>query len=211
MLNLLRTFDPMEIKEATFIVSNTDYKKCPDSKLPEYAFIGRSNVGKSSLINMLTGKKNLAKISGKPGKTQLINHFMIDERWYIVDLPGYGYAKASKASRARWEQFIADYLIHRKQLVNVFILIDSRLDPQQIDLEFINWCGEKGIPFSMIFTKIDKLSSTSLQKNLAKYKREMLKQWEEMPPVFTTSSTSSFGKEKLLNFIDQINRQIGVK
>lgn len=195
----------MEIKSAKFIISNTDIKKCPDSDLPEYAFIGRSNVGKSSLINMLTGNKKLAKTSGKPGKTQLINHFLINDDWYLVDLPGYGYAKASKSSRYKWEKFIAEYLTKREQLINVFVLIDSRLEPQKIDIEFMNWCGEKEIPFSMVFTKIDKLSSSALQKNLAAYKKEMLKYWEELPPVFTTSSTSQFGREKILNFIERIN------
>ena len=210
MLNLLFTFASglMEIKTAKFIMSNTDINKCPDSDLPEYAFIGRSNVGKSSLINMLTGHKKLAKTSGKPGKTQLINHFLINDDWHLVDLPGYGYAKASKTARYKWEKFIADYLTKRQQLVNVFVLIDSRLEPQKIDLEFMNWCGEKEIPFSMVFTKIDKLSSSALQKNLAAYKKEMLKYWEELPPVFMTSSTSSFGREKILNFIDRINESI---
>lgn len=195
----------MEIKSAEFKISNSDISKCPNDGLPEYAFIGRSNVGKSSLINMLTKKKGLAKTSGKPGKTQLINHFMINDEWYLVDLPGYGYAKASKSSRATWEKFIADYLTKRETLVNVFVLLDCRLEPQKIDLEFMNWCGEKEIPFSMVFTKIDKLSSSALQKNLAKYKKEMLKYWAEIPPVFVTSSESSFGREKLLNYIEAIN------
>lgn len=195
----------MEIKNAEFVISNTDIKKCPTDEKPEYAFIGRSNVGKSSLINMLTEKKGLAKTSGKPGKTQLINHFIINNEWYLVDLPGYGYAKTSKKNRATWEKFIVDYITKRKTLVNVFVLLDSRLEPQKIDLEFMNWCGEKGIPFSMVFTKIDKLSSSALQKNLALYKKEMLKYWEELPPVFVTSSTSSFGREKLLNYIEAIN------
>ena len=157
---------------------------------------------------MITGHKKLAKTSGKPGKTQLINHFLINGEWYIVDLPGYGYAKASKTSRAKWEKFIADYLTKREQLVNVFVLLDCRLEPQKIDLEFMNWCGEEGIPFSMVFTKIDKLSSSALQRNLAQYKKEMLKHWEALPPVFTTSSESSFGKEQLLNYIEAINKQL---
>ncbi len=198
----------MQIQSAEFIISNTDYRKCPEPDRPEYAFIGRSNVGKSSLINMLTGHKKLAKTSGKPGKTQLINHFMINDNWYLVDLPGYGFAKASKVARIKWEQFIADYLCNRKNLTNVFVLLDSRLEPQKIDLEFINWCGEKEIPFAMVFTKIDKLSSSALQKNLAKYKKEMLKYWDELPPVFTTSSESGFGKEKLLNYIEFINKEL---
>ncbi|TNE77187.1 MAG: YihA family ribosome biogenesis GTP-binding protein [Bacteroidetes bacterium] len=198
----------MIVNSAEFVISNTDYRKCPEPDRPEYAFIGRSNVGKSSLINMLTGHKKLAKTSGKPGKTQLINHFMINDNWYLVDLPGYGFAKASKVARIKWEQFIADYLCNRKNLTNVFVLLDSRLEPQKIDLEFMNWCGEKEIPFAMVFTKIDKLSSSALQKNLAKYKKEMLKYWDELPPVFTTSSESGFGKEKLLNYIEFINKEL---
>lgn len=195
----------MKINQAEFVISNTDYKKGPTDGKPEYAFIGRSNVGKSSLINMLTNNKKLAKTSGKPGKTQLINHFVINDQWYLVDLPGYGYAKASKQSRAKWEQFIVEYLTNRDTLVNIFVLLDSRLEPQKIDLEFMNWCGEKELPFAMVFTKIDKLSSTQLQKNLAKYKKEMLKYWEALPPVFTTSSESKFGQEKLLNYIGELN------
>lgn len=194
----------MKIKEATFVISNSDYKLCPTDERAEFAFIGRSNVGKSSLINMLVNNKNLAKTSGRPGKTQLINHFIINNDWFLVDLPGYGYAKASKVQREKWEKFIAEYLTKRQQLLNVFVLLDCRLEPQKIDLEFMNWCGEKQIPFSMVFTKIDKLSSTALQKNLAKYKKEMLKYWDALPPVFTTSSESSFGKEKILNYIEQI-------
>lgn len=198
----------MTIKEAVFVISSDTVEKCPNDTKPEYAFIGRSNVGKSSLINMITGNKKLAKTSGRPGKTQLINHFLINGDWYIVDLPGYGYAKASKTSRAKWEKFIADYLTKREQLVNVFVLLDCRLEPQKIDLEFMNWCGEEGIPFSMVFTKIDKLSSSALQKNLAQYKKEMLKYWEALPPVFTTSSESAFGKEQVLNYIEAINKQL---
>lgn len=157
---------------------------------------------------MIVGNKSLAKTSGRPGKTQLINHFLINDDWYLVDLPGYGYAKASKAQRGQWEKFIADYLTRREQLANIFVLLDSRLDPQKIDLEFMNWCGEKQLPFSMVFTKIDKLSSSALNKNLAKYKKEMLKYWEEMPPVFTTSSVSAFGQEKLLNYIGSVLDQL---
>lgn len=198
----------MIIKTAEFVISNTDISLCPKDGRPEYAFIGRSNVGKSSLINMLTDHKKLAKISGKPGKTQLINHFLINDEWYLVDLPGYGYAKASKTSRYQWEKFISDYLVKRDELLNIFVLLDARLEPQKIDMEFMNWCGEEGLAFSMVFTKIDKLSSTALQKNLAKYKKEMLKQWEELPPVFTTSSESKFGREKILNMIEQINKSV---
>ncbi|MEY3968605.1 MAG: hypothetical protein RL137_1511 [Bacteroidota bacterium] len=194
----------MQIKSAEFTISNTEVSKCPLDGKPEFAFIGRSNVGKSSLINMLTSKKGLAKTSGTPGKTQLINHFLINEHWYLVDLPGYGYAKVSRTQRSSFERFIADYLTKRETLYNIFVLLDARLEPQKIDLEFMNWCGEKGLPFSMVFTKIDKLSSTALQKNLAKYKKEMLKVWAELPPVFTTSAQSGFGKEPLLNYIEQI-------
>lgn len=201
----------MDIKEAKFIISNTDIKLCPTDGKPEYAFIGRSNVGKSSLINMITEKKDLAKTSGRPGKTQLINHFLINGDWYLVDLPGYGYAKASKSSRNQWEKFISEYLMKRETLINIFVLIDSRLEVQKIDLEFMTWCAEKQLPFSMVFTKIDKLSSSALQKNLAAYKKEMLKYWEELPPVFTTSAESKFGREKLLNYIDFINTELNLK
>jgi GTP-binding protein len=194
----------MQIKSAEFTISNTEVSKCPLDGRPEFAFIGRSNVGKSSLINMLTSKKGLAKTSGTPGKTQLINHFLINEHWYLVDLPGYGYAKVSRTQRSAFERFIADFLTKRETLYNIFVLLDARLEPQKIDLEFMNWCGQKGLPFSMVFTKIDKLSSSALQKNLAKYKKEMLKVWAELPPVFTTSSESGFGKEPLLNYIEQI-------
>lgn len=195
----------MKIKTAAFVISNTDIANCPTDKRPEYAFIGRSNVGKSSLINMLVDNKKLAKTSGRPGKTQLINHFIINDEWYLVDLPGYGYAKSSKVNRAEWEKFIVQYLTKREELLNVFVLIDSRLEPQKIDIEFMNWCGEKEIPFSMVFTKIDKLSSSALGKNLAKYKKEMLKSWDALPPVYTTSAISKFGQERILNYIEQIN------
>ena len=198
----------MLIKEATFVISNSDHKLCPDDGKAEFAFIGRSNVGKSSLINMLTGNKKLAKTSGTPGKTQLINHFLINKDWYLVDLPGYGYAKTSKKMRAEFEVFISEYLMKRETLMNVFVLLDSRLEPQKIDIEFMNWCGEKQIPFCMVFTKIDKISSSILAKNLAKYKKEMIKYWDEIPPIFTTSSESGFGKEKVLNYIDGINKSI---
>jgi GTP-binding protein len=177
---------------------------CPVDTKPEFAFIGRSNVGKSSLINMVTGNKKLAKTSSTPGKTQLINHFTINNEWYLVDLPGYGYAKAPKKSRTKWEQFISEYLLHRASLLSTFVLIDARLEPQKIDLEFMNWCGGKGIPFSIVFTKTDKLSSSVLQKNLASYKKEMLNQWEELPPIFITSSQSKLGRESVLNYLDEI-------
>lgn len=194
----------MDIYSAEFLISNTTFKKCPEDKKPEFAFIGRSNVGKSSLLNMLTGKKKLAKISSTPGKTQLINHFTINDEWYLVDLPGYGYAKAPKKSRSSWEHFISEYLLHRSLLLTTFVLIDSRLEPQKIDIEFMNWCGEKGIPFSIIFTKTDKLSSSALQKKISTYKKEMLKQWAELPPIFITSSQSNFGRESVLNYLDVI-------
>jgi GTP-binding protein len=157
---------------------------------------------------MLTERKDLAKTSGRPGKTQLINHFLINDEWYLVDLPGYGYAKTSKSNRLTWERFIADYLTKRATLINIFVLLDSRLEPQKIDIEFMTWCAEEQLPFSMVFTKIDKLSSSALQKNLAAYKKEILKYWAEMPPVFTTSAESKFGREKLLNYIDHINEQL---
>lgn len=198
----------MEIKEAKFIISNTDITKCPTDGLPEYAFIGRSNVGKSSLINMLTDKKDLAKTSGKPGKTQLINHFLINKQWYLVDLPGYGFAKASKSSRSTWERFIADYLTQRETLINIFVLLDSRLEPQKIDLEFMTWCAEEGLPFSMVFTKVDKLSNSAWQRNFAAYKKEILTQWEEMPPHFVTSAETKFGRETVLNYIEEINASL---
>jgi GTP-binding protein len=196
----------MIIKKAEFVISNTDISKCPETKLPEYAFIGRSNVGKSSLINMLTDNKKLAKTSGRPGKTQLINHFLVNENWYLVDLPGYGYAKTSKENRFKWTKFIERYLRERENLLNTFVLIDARLEPQKIDVEFLNWCGHNQIAFSMVFTKTDKLSSSALQKNIAQYKKEMLKTWEELPPVFLTSSESKFGREKVLNYINEINQ-----
>lgn len=208
ILYLCTKIKSVKIKSAQFVISNTDINLCPKDGKPEFAFIGRSNVGKSSLINMLTDHSKLAKTSGKPGKTQLINHFLINEDWYLVDLPGYGYAKVSKTNRKIFEKFISEYLTKREELVNVFVLLDSRLEPQKIDIEFMNWCGEEGIPFSMVFTKIDKLSSTALQKNLAKYKKEMLKYWEELPPVFTSSSTSKFGREKLLNYIERIRENV---
>ena len=198
----------MVIKTAEFVKSSGKWQECPEPNLPEFAFIGRSNVGKSSLINAMMNHKDLAKTSGTPGKTQLINHFLINKEWYLVDLPGYGYAKTSKKMRAEFEVFISEYLMKRETLMNVFVLLDSRLDPQQIDLEFMNWCGEKQIPFCMVFTKIDKISSSILAKNLAKYKKEMIKYWDEIPPIFTTSSESGFGKEKVLNYIDGINKAI---
>lgn len=195
----------MKITQAEFIISNSDITKCPAPNMPEYAFIGRSNVGKSSLINMLTNNKKLAKISSKPGKTQLINHFLMNKSWYLVDLPGYGFAKIAKTQRLKWEKFVINYILERENLMNLFVLIDSRIPPQKIDLEFMEMLGEKRIPFAMVFTKIDKSSSTKLAKSLQSYKNEMLKTWEFLPPVYTTSSVSLFGKEKILNFIEEIN------
>lgn len=196
----------MIIKTAKFVVSNNKLELCPEPNKPEYAFIGRSNVGKSSLINYITNHKKLAKTSGKPGKTQLINHFMINDEWYLVDLPGYGYAQTSKSNRKKWEALITDYILHRENLMNLFVLIDSRLPAQRIDLDFMEWLGEKGIPFSMVFTKTDKLTSSKLNKNLLAYKKEMLKAWEEMPVHFSTSASGKIGKEEILSYIDRINQ-----
>ena len=198
----------MKINSAKFVISNTDVGKCPNEPYPEYAFIGRSNVGKSSLINMLTGHKNLAKTSGKPGKTQLINHFLINDNWYLVDLPGYGYAKVSKDKRKTFQKFIKDYFNKRMQLACTFVLIDSRHEPQKIDLEFMEFLGENGIPFCIVFTKTDKLGKTGLEKNLAHYKKVMLERWEEMPTTFLTSSVDSSGKKEILSFIGQVNLSV---
>ena len=195
----------MRIKQAEFIISNTDIKKCPKADIPEYAFIGRSNVGKSSLINMLTERKNLAKVSGKPGKTQLINHFLINKLWYLVDLPGYGYAGVSKSKRYEFAQFIKKYLLKRENLMCLFVLLDSRLKPQAIDLEFIQWLGENSIPFVICFTKQDKLSKKESAENLVIYKKELLKSWEELPQIFLSSATKKIGKEDILTFIANTN------
>ena len=197
----------MEIKQASFVVSNTQVAKCPTHKLPEYAFIGRSNVGKSSLINMLTNHKGLAKTSSKPGKTQLINHFLINKQWYLVDLPGYGYAQVSKQSKKTFQQFITDFK-KRKELVSAFVLVDIRHEPQKIDLEFMQWLGENAIAFAIIFTKADKLSPLQIEQHVATYQRILLETWEEMPPYFITSSESKLGKEEVLNYIEQINLSI---
>lgn len=198
----------MQIKTAKFVMSNTDYLKCPQTKLPEYAFIGRSNVGKSSLINMLVDRKNLAKTSGTPGKTQLINHFIINENWHIVDLPGFGYAKTSKKNRKSWEGMISSYLLHRENLVATFILIDSRLEPQKIDLDFISWLGEKELPFFLVFTKTDKLSKTRLSTNIKAYKEFLLSQWEELPVSILTSAKLKTGKDDILEIIESFNEEI---
>ena len=198
----------MEIKQATFVVSNTQVAKCPTHKLPEYAFIGRSNVGKSSLINMLTNHKRLAKTSSKPGKTQLINHFLINKEWYLVDLPGYGYAKVSKQSKKTFQQFITDYFKKRRELVCAFVLVDIRHDPQKIDLEFMQWLGENAIPFAIVFTKADKLTEKQIQEHVTSYSEILLQQWEEMPPYFITSSENRLGKEDLLSYIETINQSL---
>ncbi|MBK6527677.1 MAG: YihA family ribosome biogenesis GTP-binding protein [Crocinitomicaceae bacterium] len=199
----------MRITRAEFVLSNTDYHKCPNPTMPEYAFIGRSNVGKSSLINMLCGRKSLAKTSGTPGKTQLINHFLINDNWYLVDLPGYGYAKVGKSTSRTWQKFLADYILNRENLMNVFVLIDSRHEPQKIDLEFMGWLGEQQVPFAMIFTKLDKLNATGKGKFLEAYKKEMLQTWEELPPIFVSSSVSSEGKEEILAYIEEVNGYFG--
>jgi GTP-binding protein len=199
----------VQIKNASFVVSNQDVKKCPNSQLPEYAFIGRSNVGKSSLINMLTGRKSLAKTSGKPGKTQLINHFLINKNWHLVDLPGYGYARVSKTSKKKFQKFITDYFTHRKQLVSGFVLVDIRHEPQPIDTEFMEWLGENGIPFAIIFTKADKLKPAAIERNVAQYKDQLLSgMWEEFPPYFITSSSNGAGRDELLAYIGEINSSL---
>ena len=195
----------MQIKSADFIISNTDYKLCPKADKAEYAFIGRSNVGKSSLINLITGKKHLAKISGKPGKTQLINHFLINKQWYLVDLPGYGYATVSKSQKEEFQKIIFSYLKNRKNLMCLFVLLDCRHKCQKIDLEFMQWLGEKQIPFVMAFTKTDKLGKTVLSKNIENYKNDMLKQWEELPQFFFSSVLNKKGDKEILDFIEQTN------
>ena len=195
----------MLIKSAKFVVSNQKVSKCPNSSLPEYAFIGRSNVGKSSLINMLTNQKRLAKTSGKPGKTQLINHFIINNQWYLVDLPGYGYARVSKNEKKTFQKYITQYFKERKQLVCAFVLIDIRHKPQKIDLKFMQWLSENEIAFSIIFTKSDKQKLNAVEENIINYKKVMKETWEEMPDYFVTSSTKYVGKEILLNYIEKIN------
>lgn len=201
----------MKVNTAEFIISNSDVKKCPKANMPEYAFIGRSNVGKSSLINMLTNHKSLAKISGKPGKTQLINHFLINKEWYLVDLPGYGYAKVSKNLKSGFSKIIYSYIENRENLVNLFVLVDSRHDAQQIDLNFMEWLNMNGIPFSIIFTKADKLTKKRLADNIDSYKKQMLVRWEEMPPYFISSSSSKMGQEEILNFILETNKLVSFK
>ncbi|HPE76603.1 MAG TPA: ribosome biogenesis GTP-binding protein YihA/YsxC [Draconibacterium sp.] len=196
----------MEIKEARFVMSNTDVKKCPAPNKPEYAFIGRSNVGKSSLINRLTNKKSLAKISGKPGKTRLINHYIINDEWYLVDLPGYGYAEVPKKERLKWEQFIKRYILQRENLYCLFVLVDSRHEPQKPDLDFMEWLGISEVPFSIIFTKTDKLKPEELKTNLKKYEDKMFETWETMPGYFVSSAETGEGTEEILGYIEQINK-----
>lgn len=198
----------MEIKSAEFIISNTRIDKCPKNNLPEYAFIGRSNVGKSSLINMLTNRPKLAMTSATPGKTLLINHFLINKEWYLVDLPGYGYAKRGKKQQEKIQQIIEQYILQREQLTNLFLLIDCRLEPQRIDLEFIEWLGENGVPFAIIFTKADKLSNKKVFENVNSYLEHLKEQWEELPPHFITSSEKKIGRAEVLNYIESINRQL---
>lgn len=198
----------MIIKSAEFVISNTDVRKCPEGSLSEYAFIGRSNVGKSSLINMLTAHKGLAMTSQKPGKTQLINHFLINKEWYLVDLPGYGYARLGLKNREQLKTIIEDYILERPQLVNLFILLDCRHEPQKIDLEFISWAGENGVPFALVFTKSDKISKGRLAQNIEVYKEKLLETWEELPPIFVTSSEHREGREELLEYIDSINKEL---
>lgn len=194
------------IKTAEFVISNSDVRKCPQDGKPEYAFIGRSNVGKSSLINMLTGRKKLAMTSATPGKTLLINHFIINNEWYLVDLPGYGYAKRSKSQNEKLQEIISGYILDREQMTLLFVLIDCRHEPQKIDLEFIQWLGENGVPFSIIFTKADKLTKTALASNIAAYKKRLLEEWEELPPVFVTSSESAVGRDEVLQYINEVNQ-----
>ena len=196
----------MVVNTARFVVSNSDATKCPAELKHEYAFIGRSNVGKSSLINMLLGKKDLAKTSSKPGKTALINHFLVNESWYVVDLPGYGFASRSKADRDTFEKIIKGYILHRRQMTNLFLLIDSRHKPQKIDLEFMDWLGENSVPFSIVFTKLDKMSATAGKAATAFYLEQLLERWEELPPVFMTSSEKHQGRDQLLDYIDELNQ-----
>ena len=201
----------MEITSAEFVISNTDVKKCPPGISPEYAFIGRSNVGKSSLINMLTGRKGLAMTSATPGKTMLINHFLINKSWYIVDLPGYGYARRGQKGKSQIQRIIEDYILEREQMTNLFLLIDSRLEPQVIDIEFMGWLGEHGIPFSIVFTKGDKLKGGRLNTNIQQYLKKLKEQWEELPPYFVTSSENRMGKKELLDYIESINKELNTK
>ncbi len=198
----------MEIRSAEFVISNTDVSKCPKGRLPEYAFIGRSNVGKSSLINMLTKRPKLAMTSSTPGKTLLINHFLVNKEWYLVDLPGYGYASRGKNVRADLRRIIEDYILEREQMTNLFVLVDSRLEPQKIDLEFIEWLGENGVPFAIIFTKTDKLAGGRVKTNVTNYLEKLKEQWEELPPHFLSSAEKKTGRNEILDYIEQINRSL---
>ena len=196
----------MKIKSAEFVISNSEVAKCPNTLIPEYAFIGRSNVGKSSLINMLTSRKSLAKTSGRPGKTQLINHFLINKNWHLVDLPGYGYARVSKKDKKYFQKFITDYFESRRQLISAFVLIDSRHEPQPVDTEFMEYLGERQIPFSIIFTKVDKLKPLALERNIKAYKAILLETaWEDFPNYFVSSATNGVGQKEILGYIQQIN------
>lgn len=198
----------MDVKKAVFVESNSDWSQCPKHRLPEFAFIGRSNVGKSSLINKLTGQKNLAKTSSTPGKTLLINHFIVNDSWYLVDLPGYGFAKIGMEGRQKLDRMIKDYVLHREELFNLFVLIDCRHEPQKNDMEFIEFLGSNGVPFSIVFTKADKLSKSRLSANVQAYKDKLQESWEELPPIFVTSSESGEGKDTLLDYIDSIIQSI---
>ena len=198
----------MDIKSAEFIISNTDVNKCPQGNLPEYAFIGRSNVGKSSLINMLTERKGLAITSATPGKTLLINHFLINKSWYLVDLPGYGYAKRGQKGKEQIKRIIESYIMQRPQMTNLFVLVDSRHEPQRIDMDFITWLGEHGIPFSIVFTKADKLTNSKLNSNVQAYLKQLQEFWEELPPYFITSSETRKGREEILQYIESINKEL---
>jgi GTP-binding protein len=198
----------MEIRSAEFVISNTQVSKCPQGHLPEYAFIGSSNVGKSSLINMLTKRPKLAMTSSTPGKTLLINHFLVNGEWYLVDLPGYGFAQRGKRQVEKIQKIIEDYILEREQMTNLFVLIDVRLAPQQIDLEFLEWLGENGIPFSIIFTKADKLSGGKAKAQVSAYLTKLQEQWEELPPYFVTSSEKKLGRAEVLDYIESINRSL---
>ena len=198
----------MEIKTAEYVISSPTFSMCPSDSKPEYAFIGRSNVGKSSLINMVCRNRKLAKTSATPGKTMLINHFIINKEWYLVDLPGYGYAKRSKSEIDKLDRMIRGYILQRQQLTCVFTLVDVRLEPQKIDLEFINWLGQSGIPFCILFTKADKLSQQKVQLSVEAYKRKLSETWEEMPPMIVTSSEDRRGRDELLDYIDSVNKQL---
>ena len=198
----------MVIKTAEFVISNTDFRKCPDTGLPEYAFIGRSNVGKSSLINMLTGRSGLAKTSQTPGKTMLINHFIINKSWYIVDLPGYGYAQRGKKAQEQLREIIESYILGRAEMTNLFLLIDCRHAPQKIDIEFMDWLGENEVPFSIVFTKLDKLGVNAGKLKIEEYKKVLLERWEELPPIFATSSEDGRGRDEILDYIEQINTSL---